>query len=189
MKQIPVSYKGNKNFAFAKIDDEDYERVSSFNWCAFVDHNRNTMYAIKKEYKTKSISMHRLIMNAKKHEIIDHKNSDGLDNTKKNLRIVNTSQNRCNSKTPKNNSLGYKNISYNSGINKYRVGIKKTFGDNIELEEKMKELTKFDPNINIYKVRERKYSINVLKNFDELEPAIEFCVLLRKKLHDEFAKT
>lgn len=42
--------------------------------------------------------LHRLILNAKKGEMCDHVNGDGLDNRKSNLRIVSNSQNIMNSK-------------------------------------------------------------------------------------------
>lgn len=37
--------------------------------------------------------MHRLLMNAKKGEVVDHRDWDGLNNRRKNLRKVTTSQN------------------------------------------------------------------------------------------------
>lgn len=186
MKLINISYKGNKSYAFAKVDDEDYSEVSKYNWCAFVDVTRRTMYAIKKEYGTKSISMHRFILKAVKGEKIDHKNGDGLDNQKQNLRIANSSQNKCNSRTPKNNSLGYKNISWNSAIKKFRVGIKKSFDSEIKFKEKIRQLQQFDSSLNIYKYK--PWKLNVLRNFDEIDVAIQYTQELRKLLHEEFAK-
>ncbi|MCX5633122.1 MAG: AP2 domain-containing protein, partial [Phycisphaerae bacterium] len=44
----------------------------------------------------KIIYMHRQIMNAPKGKIVDHKDGNGLNNTKQNLRLATCSQNNCN---------------------------------------------------------------------------------------------
>ena len=44
-------------------------------------------------------------------KLIDHINRDSLDNNLKNLRWVNHSENRANSKVQKNNKLGYKHLT------------------------------------------------------------------------------
>lgn len=186
MKLIEISYKGNKKYAYAKIDDENYDEVSKYKWCAFVDKTRNTIYAIKREHNTKMISMHRLIMKATKGTKIDHKNGDGLDNQKQNLRFANNSENRSNSKTPKNNSLHQKNISWSSGIKKFRVGIKKTFDSEDEFKEKIQELQQFDALLSVYKYE--NFRLNVLKKFDNLDDAILCAQKLRKILHGDFAR-
>ena len=60
--------------------------------------------------------MHRLILNAKKGEQVDHINRNGLDNRKKNLRLCSHSQNGINRPFQKNNSSGFK------GVHKYKYG-------------------------------------------------------------------
>lgn len=78
---------------FAIVDDEDYDELSKFKW--FANKDRNTFYAARVSYdgKTKkNIRMHRLIMGFPQLQI-DHRNGNGLDNRKFNLRIVDTRQN------------------------------------------------------------------------------------------------
>lgn len=52
----------------------------------------------KTKVKGESFIMHRLIMNAKKGDYIDHINHDGLDNRENNLRICTNRQNAPNSR-------------------------------------------------------------------------------------------
>lgn len=58
-------------------------------------------------------------MNAAPNEQVDHINGDGLDNRKSNLRICNGSQNRCNKGKPKNNTSGYKGVTWHTPNKKW----------------------------------------------------------------------
>jgi hypothetical protein len=91
------------------VDDDDYNNLNVFNWLP--QKLSKTVYARKQE-KGKFQYMHRIIMNAKKGEIVDHKNGDGLDNRKFNLRKCTRSENGCNRGKDKDNSSGYKGVQY-----------------------------------------------------------------------------
>lgn len=98
---------------FALIDDEDYELVSQHRWCA---HKiRNCFYAEtslpRNGQKQRSIRMHHLIIGKKEGYLVDHKNRNGLDNRKENLRFVNTKQNAMN-QCSNGGSSKYKGISW-----------------------------------------------------------------------------
>lgn len=93
MKEIKISstkYPGK----IALVDDEDYEYLNQWNWMLAVQPK--TSYAVA-WINNKSIKMHRLIMKVNGHKnIVDHKNRNGLDNQKHNLRICTHSQNNSN---------------------------------------------------------------------------------------------
>lgn len=87
------------------IDDEDYDLIFPIltgnhrykgqrrSWNASQRGKSKTCtYAVS----TDGIYMHRLIMNPKDDELIDHINGDGLDNRRENLRICTSSQNHMN---------------------------------------------------------------------------------------------
>lgn len=93
-----------------KVDDSDYEYLSSFSWC-FMKNKWSGGYVTRKDNR-KTVYMHRMIMNAKKGEQVDHINHDGLDNRRSNLRIVTQHQNNGNLRKSSHNTSGYKGVSF-----------------------------------------------------------------------------
>lgn len=120
MKKIKLS-KGR----FALVDDEDYETVSPFKWCLF-EKNKKKYYAFGK-VNGKRIMMHRLILNAPPDMIVDHKDNDGLDNRRCNIRLCNPTENCMNrSKTTKKKHSKYKGVYLEKSYKKpqWRAGIR-----------------------------------------------------------------
>lgn len=117
MKEIPLT-QGK----VALVDDEDFDRLSQYKWYAQKD--RNTFYAHRRERKTrKIIRMHREIFDLNDAEIVDHKDRNGLNNTKENLRRSSYTLNQFNKKVSSDNKLGIRGVSlskYNK-FSKYRV--------------------------------------------------------------------
>jgi len=108
MKEIKLTQ--NK---VALVDDKDYEWLSQWKWC--VRKGSNTFYAfrnIKVWGKWKVIQMHREILGFIHGDgkLTDHKNRNGLDNQKTNLRLTNRSLNAINSKLFNTNSSGYRGV-------------------------------------------------------------------------------
>jgi len=93
-------------------DKEDEELINQYKWYKpRLYHPRSkTMYVTG--YKDgKKVLMHRLVMHSPKGNI-DHINGNGLDNRKINLRVVTRSQNGANNDKYKNNTSGYKGVSW-----------------------------------------------------------------------------
>ena len=69
--------------------------------------------------------MHRFIMNLKPgdKQQIDHKNRNGLDNRKENLRLTTDSLNNMNKGIQKNNTSGYRGVSLHKKYKKWRSTI------------------------------------------------------------------
>lgn len=92
------------------IDEEDYTKINKHTW--YIKKAGNTFYAGTNlsmgNDKYRTMQMHRFILNLTNVKIhCDHKDRNGLNNQKNNLRVCNQSQNSINKK-----SLG--------GASKYR---------------------------------------------------------------------
>ena len=86
----------------AIIDICDAERVLQHNWHTFKNQDGN-YYAcakLKKAGIQATLYLHRFILGPPPHLEVDHKNGDGLDNRRSNLRLAARTQNCRNSKTP-----------------------------------------------------------------------------------------
>ena len=92
----------------AIIDKDDYEKISHLKWHASTTSDGHT-YA-KNIFKRKSVLLHRIIMKAKKGQIVDHINRDTLDNRKCNLRFVNDSLNNMNQKRRNKKETIYRGV-------------------------------------------------------------------------------
>lgn len=93
----------------AIIDDEDFERVNQYKWYAYKVKKSLTFYA-RRSSRGHTIHLHRFILNIIDNKIrLDHKNRNGLDNRKENLRIADQSQNMIN--YVRKNKTGYRGVS------------------------------------------------------------------------------
>lgn len=92
----------SKNQPFVVLYDEcDHELISSKKWYVLIDRkkpNRTPYVYTVLDYTTrKHITMHRLLMGIDQTNIqVDHKNHNGLDNRRDNLRLCTNSQNNRN---------------------------------------------------------------------------------------------
>ena len=96
MREIRLS-----NGAVALVDDEDYERISAHKWREMVSYGIH--YAIRsmydEEHRQHTITMHRQIMAAPADMVVDHKDRNGLNNQRGNLRLCTSGQNIRNQKS------------------------------------------------------------------------------------------
>ena len=111
MKTIPLT-QGK----VALVDDEDFEFLNQWKWNAY--RNNNTYYARRRIPGTnKKITMHRQIADAPAGVLVDHKNGNGLDNQRSNLRKASKQQNGMNRRVGKNNKSGIVGVR----VSKYRT--------------------------------------------------------------------
>ncbi len=86
-----------KNGGVAFVDDEDYEKVWGYEWYSL--KGPNTTYAVTNtNTKGRLLSMHRLIMDAPPDTVVDHRDRNGLNNCRHNLRLCTHQQNLWNRK-------------------------------------------------------------------------------------------
>lgn len=121
-KHVPL-YDGGQ----ALVDLKDYFLACSFKW--YRQHGRYTSYArangkMKNGIKGPPIYLHRVIMAAKKGTEVDHKNGNGLDCRRSNMKVTTRRGNAYNSKVPKNSTTGIKGVTWSKHAGKYMAKIK-----------------------------------------------------------------
>lgn len=92
------------------IDTEDLPKVKDYCWRL---HKKGYIVANKKDTSNSMIGIHRVIMNPKNDELVDHRNWNKLDNRKQNLRVCNRSENNVNIHKKSNNTSGYTGVERN----------------------------------------------------------------------------
>jgi len=108
----------------AIVSDEDYDLVSKHKWCYHSDgyaHSR-----IKWNGKHRMILMHRLILDiVDTPELhVDHKDMDGLNNTRDNIRACTRSQNFANQRSYKGSKCKYKGVFKRMNYDKWRARLR-----------------------------------------------------------------
>ncbi len=107
MKEIPLTQG-----LVARIDDGDYESLAAFRWSAHRSGG-SVVYARRRTLlgeclPTRHITMHRLLIPGVE---VDHRNGDGLDNRRSNLRVATHAENGANQRVPVNSTTGFKGVS------------------------------------------------------------------------------
>lgn len=122
MKKIKLSNSDECAF----IDDEDYKLVETYKW------RRNAQgYAVSRLYTriakgirhATDIRMHRLIMGEPTGMEVDHIDNNGLNNQRGNLRVAAHWQNLANRPIQKNNTSGYRGVTWSKQNKKWYAQI------------------------------------------------------------------
>lgn len=121
MKEIPLRDR-NGIVAFAKVDDLDFDALNAFRWHITGDENRKyAQRSYRKNGKRFNSRMHREILGLKNpYQYGDHKDGDGLNNQRSNIRKCSNAQNQMNCSARKK---GYKGVHAHG--KKWRAYIKK----------------------------------------------------------------
>ena len=86
----------------------------------FVYGRKEATRDIVENGKKKHIHMHREIIFITPDSLIDHKDRNGLHNSRDNLRPCTDTQNKTNAKLRKDSTTGYKGVTYYAGRKKFR---------------------------------------------------------------------
>ncbi len=106
----------------ALVDDEDFDSLNQFSWCALKRSNGDFAYAARTVYNPKrTVYMHVMINGPK----TDHHDCNGLNNQRYNLRSANSQQNNRNKFKYKGTySSKFKGVSYRHDNGMYRAYIR-----------------------------------------------------------------
>jgi hypothetical protein len=115
----------------AIIDAADVSLVDGHNWYAHVSKRADgtiwTVYAYRnhrKDGKKTTIQLHRVILNTPDELKGDHRNGDGLDCRRVNLRLATSTENNRNARTPITNTSGAKGVYWNKRDGKWYARIR-----------------------------------------------------------------
>ena len=104
----------------AFVDDEDFYILSNHVWR--IDDQGNNLYA----RSSKGVLMHRMILGlTDKKILVDHKDRNGLNNIKSNLRIATRSQNNANTISRPGSSSKYLGVCFYKHTGKWAARIRK----------------------------------------------------------------
>jgi hypothetical protein len=117
----------------ALVDDQDFDWINQWKWhaqkrtykCGKIIWyaKRSERYGQRCNGQQRAVYMHREIASRAGFPKVDHKNSDGLDNRRRNLRPCNNSQNTANQIKNRGSST-FKGVTWVSKRSKWQAGIK-----------------------------------------------------------------
>lgn len=121
MMTVPLHSRKHPGLV-ALIDDADLDLVRSYTWCPYAPETGRTFYAVarRRDGVRSVIRMHKLITGWPR---TDHKNHDGLDNQRSNLRPATHAQNGANSRSRLGSASSYKGVCWLAGNQKWRAEI------------------------------------------------------------------
>lgn len=105
----------------ALIDDLDYKLVARYNW--FVHFDGHNWYPVRRTAKGHQ-KLHDFLMQTPAGVEIDHKDRNGLNNQRRNLRICTHAQNCANRFFKTANKSGFKGVSWKKANKKWCAQIK-----------------------------------------------------------------
>lgn len=106
----------------ARVDADDLVLVAGLRWHAM--RRGHTWYARHTVHRTGqnpgAVLMHRLLLGITDPNIqVDHRDGDGLNNRRRNLRPCTRDQNHRNARCRSDNASGYKGVGFNRRLNRY----------------------------------------------------------------------
>jgi hypothetical protein len=112
----------------ALIDDCD-AHLAAFKWCAKRDRDGRKWYAIRKAPRDggpgRRMWLHREVLGVTDPKVeVDHKDGNGLDCRRHNLRAATTQQNQANRGVQANNTSGFKGVNWRKRDRKWRAQIR-----------------------------------------------------------------
>jgi hypothetical protein len=105
---------------FALVDEEDYEALSQYHWFFSGRGYAERAGAVRGQI----VRMHRVVAGATAGVEVDHVSGDRLDNRRQNLRLATRSQNACNHRIRRDNTSGFKGVTWSAPHKQWRVNVR-----------------------------------------------------------------
>lgn len=112
----------------AIVDDEDYEFLLQWKWFV-LDTGQNTIYAARKGLdengQRRNVPMHRVVNKTPAGLVTDHRDGNGLNNQKRNLRSATRTQNgRNRSSLNHSGTSAYRGVHWHKSTGKWVASIR-----------------------------------------------------------------
>lgn len=108
----------------AIVDAADFDFLNQWKWNAGWRKNAKKFYAYSRRGGKQEVAMHRLILDVTDpNQLVDHRDNDGLNNRRLNLRQATRSQNSYNRGAQINNTSGYKGVNFHKLSGKWKAEI------------------------------------------------------------------
>ena len=121
MKQI-LCKSGKYGDRNALVDDEDFDSLNKFKWYLVKPHN---IYYAVALISGKMRKMHRVILKVSDSSVsVDHKDRNGLNNQKSNIRLATNTQNMANRKSMELSTSQYLGVYYAFRNRKWKAQIR-----------------------------------------------------------------
>lgn len=100
---------------FVHFDDSDWPLLEKYTW--YINKYDSKLYATTTLYdsntkKSTPLLMHRLLMGSPQKRMVDHIDCNSLNNHRSNLRLVDWFGSNANARISKNNTSGFKGVSF-----------------------------------------------------------------------------
>lgn len=117
---VGYTNKGEKFY----FDIEDFDKIKQYCWRIDKDGYVVTNLPSSESATRSLIPLHRLVLQAKKDDVVDHIKHNTVDNRKSQLRIVTRSQNSINAQIRSNNKSGITGVYFYPKTQKWTAEIK-----------------------------------------------------------------
>ena len=120
--KIPLRNKKGDIIDYAYVSEEDFENINQYKWCKYKEKSCKDLNYANGTIDQIPIKMHQLLLGpAPEGMIIDHRNNNGLDNRRENLRFVTPGQNSQNTLKREGTSSKYKGVVYEKKNKNWRM--------------------------------------------------------------------
>lgn len=107
--------------AFAVVDSADVPELSEHNWKLVTFKGGSTYEG--RTTRSGLVLMHRQLMSSADGLEVDHRDTDGLNNRRGNLRVATSSQNKCNQRTSSLNTSGFKGVCWCKQVGAWKARV------------------------------------------------------------------
>lgn len=115
MIELPIS---NGRYV-TLIDDEDEAWVTQWKWHG---HPTNRTVYVQRSYPKPTLLLHRALLDAPRHLQVDHRDTNGLNNQRSNLRLATSGQNAANRRF-KPGASGVRGVIFHQRSQRWRATI------------------------------------------------------------------